>query len=72
MSIIFSGTGSNSNYGVIFANSAGYGLGYYASGYVCLPCDSSCLSCIGGTDGNCTSCNTTSTLRYYTYFSSNL
>ena len=33
LSIIFSGTGSNSNYGVIFANSAGYGLGYYASGY---------------------------------------
>tara|TARA_R110000868_G_scaffold51388_4_gene162986 strand:+ start:1296 stop:1976 length:681 start_codon:yes stop_codon:yes gene_type:complete len=33
MSIIFSGTGSNSGYGVIFANSAGYGLGYYAGGY---------------------------------------
>ena len=33
LSIIFSGTGSNSSYGVIFANSAGYGLGYYASGY---------------------------------------
>ena len=33
LSIIFSGTGSNSSYGVIFANSAGYGLGYYAGGY---------------------------------------
>jgi hypothetical protein len=33
LSIIFSGTGSNSYYGVIFANSAGYGLGYYAGGY---------------------------------------
>jgi hypothetical protein len=33
LSVLFSGTGSNSGYGVIFANSAGYGLGYYASGY---------------------------------------
>ena len=35
-SIIFSGTGSNSDYGVIFAQpqNAGYGLGYYAGGYV--------------------------------------
>jgi hypothetical protein len=33
-SILFSGTGSNSNYGVIFANPSGsYGLGYYANGF---------------------------------------
>jgi hypothetical protein len=33
LSVIFSGTGSNSSYGIIFANSIGYGLGYYATGY---------------------------------------
>jgi hypothetical protein len=32
-SIIFSGTGSNTNYGVVFANPSSNGLGYYALGY---------------------------------------
>jgi hypothetical protein len=32
-SIIFSGTGSNTNYGVVFANPSVYGLGYYANGF---------------------------------------
>ena len=34
LSILFSGTGSNSGYGVVFLNpNPGFGLGYYANGY---------------------------------------
>ena len=32
-SILFSGTGSNTNYGVVFLNPTSFGLGYYASGF---------------------------------------
>ena len=52
---------------MVFSANDGYCVcedGFFDSGiFTCLACDSSCATCSGGTNGNCTSCDSTRTLN---------